>query len=68
MAGLFWQAEDRYSRSRYLIEDEIFLNKKLGRDTPSNFVENSDGRGCILRIADRFHMQLFIMPRRVALA
>ncbi len=54
MAGLFWQSEDRYSRSRYLIEDEIFLNKKLGKEVPPNFVESSDVRGCILRIADRF--------------
>lgn len=59
MAGLFWQSGDRYSRSRYLIDGEIFLNKKLGGEAPPNFVESSDAPGCILRIADRFSRAAF---------
>ena len=57
--GLFWQPEARYSRCRYLIGDEIFLNKKSGRKMPPNFVESSDAPGCILRIADRFSHAAF---------
>ena len=61
--GLFWQHGDRYSRCRYLIGDEIFLNKKSGREMPPNFVESSDAPGCILRIADRFSHAAFSLCR-----